>query len=608
MASQFYGVRLNVVTPTADGRQLDLRRAVEQNTTVGVAIAANALASVDHNEFLQMLGRRPGGKVPLLVFGLTAETAGRLLTKWSGGAVVACRRLEHARRARYTISRVEGLTRQLTGLEVPLQANGAFYLVPGENGTTQQIAQIRDDQRVFPVCIQVDHHGQRIFLAGRVPFSGHAAVAGNSERMVDTFVSIAPVMMFVRACAGERGWHALHHYANLTIDDAWLREPYGYLNYGTLLAEMKKHNFHSTIAFIPWNYDRSEPEVVSLVRKHPERFSICVHGNNHDHKEFTDFRSKSLASQTAALREALARMERFQELTGIPYARAMVFPHSVAPEKTFAALKKYNYLATINSSNVPMDVTAPSDALFALRTATLSFAGFLSLRRYSVEGPVPAGLIAVTAFLDNPLLFYCHQIYFSLGIGAFDPVAEQVNRLQPDTRWRGIEDIVKHSYLVRTRDDGDYDVLTFASSICLENISARDSRFYVRRAETDRPAAVTVDRHAWPYSLGGGYLETCIPVASGKSRLLSIVYGDPLQPPAADIQRRSLRVFFLRITSDFRDIILARCTPGRRLIHLYQTSGAPVMLLLLCAAAGAAFFLLALWSLRKTIKKRAATR
>src|SRR5579885_1987413 len=40
VASQFYGVRLNVVTPTADGRQLDLRRAVEQNTTVGVAIAA----------------------------------------------------------------------------------------------------------------------------------------------------------------------------------------------------------------------------------------------------------------------------------------------------------------------------------------------------------------------------------------------------------------------------------------------------------------------------------------------------------------------------------------------------------------------------------------
>jgi len=66
---------------------------------------------------------------------------------------------------------------------------------------------------------------------------------------------------------------------DLTVDDAWLREPYGYLQYSDLLQEMRRHNFHTTIAFIPWNYDRSEPDVISLFRANSDRLSICIHGN-----------------------------------------------------------------------------------------------------------------------------------------------------------------------------------------------------------------------------------------------------------------------------------------------------------------------------------------
>src|SRR5260370_28184823 len=135
--------------------------------------------------------------------------------------------------------------------------------------------------------------------------------------------------MFVKYCAGEQGWHAIHQYANLTIDDPWLRPSYGYVDYKGLLDEMERHNFHTTIAFIPWNYDRSDPAVVSLFRSHPYRFSIAVHGDNHDHKEFTDYPSKPLADQIDDLKQALARMQKFRPLTGIPCDDVMVFPHSI---------------------------------------------------------------------------------------------------------------------------------------------------------------------------------------------------------------------------------------------------------------------------------------
>ena len=89
----------------------------------------------------------------------------------------------------------------------------------------------------------------------------------------------------------EAAWHTPGLYANLTIDDPWLTEPYGHLIYKGLLNEMEKADFHTTIAFIPWNYDRSEDEVAALFREHPDRFSVCIHGNNHDHREFYKYKT-----------------------------------------------------------------------------------------------------------------------------------------------------------------------------------------------------------------------------------------------------------------------------------------------------------------------------
>ena len=81
--------------------------------------------------------------------------------------------------------------------------------------------------------------------------------------LMETFSNAAPVVTFLRYAAGDRAWHAAGRYANLTIDDPWLIEPYGNLNYRALATEMDKHDFHTTIAFIPWNFDRSRAGVAS---------------------------------------------------------------------------------------------------------------------------------------------------------------------------------------------------------------------------------------------------------------------------------------------------------------------------------------------------------
>ena len=343
---------------------------------------------------------------------------------------------------------------------------------------------IGSDHRGLPVFVEADLQQQKVFLLCKTrPSDKASAATWGAESTVTAFAEIAPAMIFTKYCAGDRGWHAPHHYANLTIDDPWLREPYGHLNYTNLLKEMEKHNFHTTIAFIPWNYDRSEARAVAVFRSHPERFSICVHGDNHDHKEFDDMESKSLSVQTAAIKQSLARMEKFQKLTGIPYDNVFVFPHNIGSDSILKELKKYNFAATVNSLNVPMDRTRPASLLFPLRPVTLSFGDFPSISRYSASMPNPDLFIGINDFLDNPALFYGHHDLFTSGLDAFDGVADEVNKLEPDTRWRGLGEIARNLYLVRLRDDSNYDVLAFSSSLDLNNGSGRNSIFYIQKQE-----------------------------------------------------------------------------------------------------------------------------
>jgi hypothetical protein len=568
-ATDFYGLNLKVVVADSASDSLEISKAVQRKETLGVAVAADALAAVNQDVLLRSLHRERVEDIPLLILDVEPYVDPMLLRAWSGGAVSGCSRVKNPIGAQYLFGRSEGLTLQLTELQFPVSSKDFSYLIPGEKSPLRSLISIRDDQQISPMFVAARVGQQKVFLASAMPPNGDFP---GGEDIISVFLRIAPEMMFVRYCAREFGWHALHHFANFTIDDPWLRQPYGFVDYEGLLEEMKKHNFHTTIAFIPWNFDRSEPRVVSLIRDHPDRFSIAIHGNNHDHKEFTDFRSKPLNVQVGDLKQSLARMEQFRGLTGIPYDRVMIFPHSIAPEGTLEALKKYNYLATVNSSNVPQGSVKESDDLFELRPVTVSFADLPSISRYSVAAPISQEFIAINEFLDNPLLFYAHSDLFAQGINAFDGTADKVNTIEPDVQWRGLGDIVAQLYLVKLREDRNYDVLAFANNINLENTSGRDAVFYLQKREIGQQVikAVAVDGQPYAYRVENGFLNLSVAVAKGQRRHVSVEYDNDLVLASIDPSHDSAVVYFLRLASDFRDIYLGKSRFGLAFIRAYN--------------------------------------
>jgi hypothetical protein len=567
-AAKVYGLDVNVVLLGGGAGTAKAIAAIDDAKTIAIVLTAGALQTPDGDRVLAA-AVRSGREKSVMIAGITEQTDPNALTKWSGGAFVSGKRWAAGQNAFYEVASEGPITRQLSGSKLPLGEGDVPYLTIGQPTAAHWLIAATEGTNRYPVFAFAIVAGHPIFFA-TTPGAGDASIPENQLGSPFVFPLLAPQLIFLQYAAGEHAWHSPGHYANLTIDDLWLREPYGYVEYDALLREMQRHNFHTTIAFIPWNFDRSEASVVALFREHPDRYSICIHGDNHDHQEFGPFTSKPQAGQIADMKQGLARMAAFQKLTDLPYDPVMVFPHKMSPEGTLANLKKYNYWATINADNIPSDATAPADPAFALRPATLAFADFPSVRRYSAEHPIPEWLLAMDAFLGNPMFFYCHQAFFADGIGAFNPLADKVNRLQPDTQWRSAGYIAQHLYLEKLRDDGNYDVELLSATVSLTNNHGHDATFFLDKVEDGAyPFRVTLDGQTLAYDFENGHLKMQVPVPAGATRDITITYQNDLVLSKIDISKRSLRVAVLRHLSDFRDDVVTRSGPGRWFVRSY---------------------------------------
>lgn len=362
------------------------------------------------------------------------------------------------------------------------------------------------------------------------------------------FSNIVSLMMAMRFAAGDEAWHNDHDYANLTIDDPTLSEPYYQLSYPALLHEMQSHNFHTTIALIPAKWQRFNLDVVGLFQQYPDRFSIVQHGNNHDGYEFykysltssdpqdnPDFRARPLEEQEADIVEGLARLREMSQILELPFDQVMVFPNGISPSETFSILKKYNYLATVNAQDVPLGAVRPSAWDYGMYPAELSYENFPSLTRRHPGTYLPfqpdIEPFIFDLFIDKPALFYSHadeEEIFASGVDAFDIVADQMNSLQGDLEWDGLGYILKHLYLEKVNDDGSMDIRMYSSQVILNNDASSELTYHILKPEISPSSFITLtinDRRV-PFQIKNNLLTFDVRISAGTSINILVHYGE----------------------------------------------------------------------------------
>ncbi len=185
-------------------------------------------------------------------------------------------------------------------------------------------------------------------------------------------------------------------------------------------------------------------------------------------------------------------------------------------------------------------------------------------------------MIAVDLYLGLPILFYSHHEYFRKGINSFNNTADYINRIQPNIKWENLGTIVRHLYMERLRNDGDYDIYTYSSNIVLKNNKDKDKKFYIRKYETSFPEIekVLVNNKQNPFSkIANDTLSITIEIPKNEICNIVILYKNNSINNTVSVSKDNFRVNLLRKISDFRDLYFSKNNLGLAFTsHYYDTT------------------------------------
>jgi hypothetical protein len=368
------------------------------------------------------------------------------------------------------------------------------------------------------------------------------------------FSRLLPAAMFLKWVFKGRCWHGEHRFANFIIDDPLLQQSYGYLKYEDLLGTMDENNFATTIAFIPWNYNRTHKKIAQIFRDRSDRLSLCIHGCDHTRAEFG---TSDVPALNTKVRLALNRMDFHRCRAGLEHAKIMVFPQGEFSREALMVLQSNNFLAAVNSSTSPTNSAITDELTLGdfLRPAVTKFGGVpLYQRRY----PGPLERFAFDLFFDRPMLAVEHHPYLKDGgrrLTSFIAALNSLGRLE----WKGLREIVENTCLQREISSRVITRKLYSNAHVIQNQCDADRTFLISKSHLNEVPVDTVfvNRRPADFELTDGSIRFPVEIPARASASVNIFYRNAL--PCAKPQhelRIATKVWARRVLSEFRDNVL----------------------------------------------------
>lgn len=368
----------------------------------------------------------------------------------------------------------------------------------------------------------------------------------------DYFSRLIPQAMALRHIFGEECWHPCEPHAAIIIDDPLLRRDYGYLNFDTLLRLMEAYNFHTTIAFIPHNYQRNSARIVRMFLENPNHFAICFHGNDHTQSEFA---SADTALLNTMLGIAEERMKVHEQTSGLRCNRVMVFPQGGFSVEAMEVLKSRNFYAVVNSIAHPMDRPVPLTIADLAQPAVIRYAGFPLFTRTYVKATKSQD-VAFNVFFGRPVFIVEHHDVFKRPESLAE-VTSTINSVVPEIHWSNLETAVMNSVLRRRTPDGLFHVRAYSGTVRITNDRDSNERFSVEwsRAGLCTPVEQVL-RDGTPdrcFEVDDSRIRLSVDMAPRSSRTLSVVYRNEFTGFRSLGFQWEAKAFLRRRLSEVRD-------------------------------------------------------
>lgn len=549
--AEFYGISVLSHDLQLEGLSFGQRDRINGSEKICYAASADTLrAVITHSDLAKELSFVLfSNPCYLLVYGFAPEQDQAPLVEWLSGGRMNLVCGEEIANANYKISSsYRTVCGQMSGISFgPIDPdNDSTFFKAVKSASVTDLISIAG--RPFFAWIK-QHECDLFFVAGR-----HIADIDGawyaSDPLEKCFPRLVPYIMFFRHVFADSIWHSETAQASLIVDDPLIKRTYGFLDYQELLNQMIKRSFFTNIAFIPFNYKRTNSETAELILKHPDYYALCVHGCDHTKGEFG---ISDIGQLDELVKRATQRMNSHASRTGLRHQEVMVFPQGVFSSESFRVLKWNNYLAAISTDAAPINKDSILTIADYLAPAVVAYGDFpLFLRR----NPGNIAGLAFDLLLGKPALVVIHHSQFRRGYKDFGDFVEHINSLDPGLHWRSLQQIALHAHLQRREAADRIEVRAYTRTIEIENPSDKEITYWINKKETfySDIATVSANEKPIPYHNTGGWLSFNKTLGPSCSTHLEINYQNRFYARVKSQSSWSkLRVRARRYLSEYRD-------------------------------------------------------
>lgn len=437
-----------------------------------------------------------------------------------------------------------------------LESAAAFA---GPRATTPVTAAITVNGR--PYFLRIDSWRAVRFLLAEPALVSIDLALVPEQSLRPWYAQLIAQVLFLRTAFGDGCWTSPVTGATLIIDDPYLKPRYGFVRYAALLPELERLGGALTVAFIPFNYRRSDPATVALARQFASRFSIAVHGCDHTAGEYASTDEVWLKNVTA---RALSRMDSHAAKTLMPYDNVMVFPQGRFSISALQALAACGIAAAVNSGPWPVD--SGQDRLTIrdlLEPAVTRHGGVpIFLRHY----PDQVFDYAFDALFQKPVLAVEHHAYFRGGYRSLAELVREVSSLSPKVTWLPLASALAASYQIKRTNAGRVSLRHFMPELRFRNPAPTELHLAMEMPQRDgQVQAIMAGGREVPFEVRAGRLTYAIDLRPGEEVNVTVRPSAIQRPSQPAPWKYRLRVQVRRTLSDLRDNHLAR---NERLLNL----------------------------------------
>jgi hypothetical protein len=506
-------------------------------------------------QYLRRQGRLEGlikGSVAVLVYSFQAERDSPELKEMTKGAFTSAQRLEAGRKEFIVHAGVRYGEWPVSGRSYSAEAECCIVFRAEDRSPGIVERYISVDGHPYFACTT---HGQTpVFLLAEEKLVDVDTALPPETSLRPWYAQLIATSVFLRAAFGAACWTAPVIGATFIVDDPYLRERYGFIRYHNLLNELRRCGCALSIAFIPYNYRRTEPQFASVLCGWPDQFSIAVHGCDHTGGEFASVNEQWL---TGISSRALERMERHTAGTRMPFDKVMVFPQGRFSRAAINALQAHDFAAAVNST--PWSEDIGEDSLTIRELLEVAVTHYRSLPIYVRRYPHEIFDCAFDAFFQKPVLAVEHHEFFRHGYSSLTAFVQDLGKLNTNLSWMPLGKTLTSSCVMRLTGNSQYTVRHFTPTLRLRNPASGEISLRLEKPEdSGRVEAVLVGGNPVPFEVDSGWLRYPANLQAGEELDVSVCYQKTPYVALATSWKYELGASMRRLLSDFRDNHLAK--------------------------------------------------